>query len=101
MQDDLGYRLLLIIAMPSLAVVSLAFLSAVAGGLADNYVELPGLLFWLAVLVTGLGLLLRAMKLKRVGEVRTATMLLAVVAVPALVGIGFFALIALLFILHG
>ncbi|MGG5818175.1 hypothetical protein [Falsiroseomonas sp. HW251] len=95
------WRIFLLIAVPSLAVVGMSIGSQLPHALATRSDDLPGLLGWAAALATGVLMVVASVVLRYRGRTGTAAFLAGIVAMPAAVGISIFALIVLLFILKG
>ncbi len=96
-----AYRVFLAIAVPSLALLALSVGSQLPHAMVTRSADLPGLLTWAAAVGFGVLLLGAGVVLRRQGRTGLAAALVGIVAMPAAVGIGFFLLIVLLFILKG
>jgi hypothetical protein len=95
------WRIFLVIAVPSLALVGASVSSQLPHALATRNDDLEGLLAYAAAVAGGVVLLLASAVLRWRGRHGLAAFLAGIVAMPALCLIGFFGLIVLLFILKG
>jgi len=94
-----AYRTLLVLSFPLLGVLGLAVVTAVPGAIATDARDLPNLIAWAVALAAGIVMVGIAMLLRGRGRLGAAITLLAIAVAPAVLAIGFVALIALLFIL--
>lgn len=95
------WRIFLVIAVPSLALVATSISTQLPHALATRNDDLPGLLAWAGAVAVGVVMVLASVLLRYRGRTGLAAFLVGIVAMPAAVGIGFFGLIVLLFILKG
>ncbi|HEV7265041.1 MAG TPA: hypothetical protein VGN83_09005 [Falsiroseomonas sp.] len=96
------WRLMLMVAVPSLALLALSLSTNLPPVLADpDHRDRANLLGWAMALAAGILAVLASIMLRRRGRIGAAIVLAAVVALPALLGIGIAAFIVLLFILQG
>jgi hypothetical protein len=97
-----AWRLMLLVAVPTLALLATSVASQLPHALADPvHPDRDGLIAWAAAAALGAVAVLASIVLRRQGRVGPAIVLVALVALPGLAGIGFFALVVLLFILKG
>ncbi|WP_270938606.1 hypothetical protein [Falsiroseomonas oryzae] len=97
-----AYRLMLLVAVPTLALLAMLLATALPPVLADpDNPDREGLLAWAAAFAAGVAAVLASLALRRAGRTSAAIVLVAAVALPALAGFGIAAFIVLLFILKG
>ncbi|WP_137176612.1 hypothetical protein [Roseomonas sp. AR75] len=97
-----AWRLMLLVAIPSLALVAMATFTQLPFALADpGNKDREGLIAWAVAVAAGVVALIASVGFRRAGKMTPAILLVAIVALPALAGIGIFALIVTLFILKG
>lgn len=95
------WRVFLVVAVPSLAVLGMSVSSQLPHAAAMRNEDFNGLMGSAAVVAGGVLLLLGSAVLRYRGRHGMAAFLAGIVAMPALCVIGFFGLIVLLFILKG
>ncbi len=95
------YRIFLILALPSLALLSVAIGTQLPHAVATQSPDAPGLVAWAVAVLVGIGLVVAAVRQKRRGRVGMAATLVGIVAMPAAFGLAMFLLIVALFIAKG
>jgi hypothetical protein len=96
-----AWRLMMLAAVPSLALLGVTVATQLPHSMATDGPDLEGQLAWAAAVLIGVLLVLLSVALRRAGKLSAAIVAVAIVALPALVGIGLALFIVLLFILKG
>jgi hypothetical protein len=97
-----AWRLMMLVAIPSLALFATSVGSQLPHVLADpGHEDREGILLWATVVVAAALGLVASLGFRLLGRMTPAILLAAVVALPALALIGFFALIVAMFIAKG
>jgi hypothetical protein len=97
-----AWRLMMLVAIPSLALFAMSVASQLPHVLADpGHKDREGTLLWAGVTVAAALSLLASLGFRLRGRMTPAILLVAVVALPALALIGFFLLIVGMFIAKG
>jgi hypothetical protein len=97
-----AWRLMLLVAIPSLALVAMATFSQLPFALAEpENQDREGLILWAGLVAAGALAVAGSIGFRMAGRMTPALLLVAVVALPALAGVGIFLLIVALFILKG
>ncbi len=97
-----AWRLMMLVAVPALALVGMSVASQLPFALADPAnKDREGLLIWAGAVALGALALLASVVLRRRGQLSPAIVLAAVVALPAIAGLAIFGFIVFLFIIKG
>jgi hypothetical protein len=97
-----AWRLMMLAAVPALALVGMSVATQLPFVLADpGNQDRDGLIAWAIVVALGALALLASVALRRQGRVSAAIVLAAIVALPAIAGVAIAAFIVVLFIIKG
>lgn len=95
------WRVMMLLAVPTLALLGVAVATQLPFALATRSADLPGLVAWAVAVAVGVALVIGSFLQRRRGRTGLATFMVGLVAMPAAFGLGLFLLIVLLFILKG